>query len=287
MQCATGSGLVYFSRPYTVSHMRSVFLPALLLLVAGCASTAAPDRPTSITQAPPAPRAVVAEPARTVAVQAPATAAQPPTAEADDAARRTRIAAASRGSVRMQVGRATTLRDSASLGTAVVAPLAADASVEALSYDGRYWGVRTADGQHGYVQGSALGYTAADVALVTTGARPAAPAAAAPSSAVASSRAPARTAPSSGTGRRTAARSAVCADYRSQAAAQRAYAADPVGLSELDGNSNGTACEDHFRARPRATPRRAARPAASRTCYTGPRGGRYYISASGRRVYGC
>lgn len=34
-----------------------------------------------------------------------------------------------------------------------------------------------------------------------------------------------------------------CADFRNQADAQLAYRADPVGLSKLDANNNGIACE--------------------------------------------
>ena len=99
------------------------------------------------------------------------------------------------------------------------------------------------------------------------------------------------TAPSTETVSRTGmtGRSDVCASYATQAQAQAAYDADPVGLVELDGNVDGVACESlrdgSSRTRARSTRARAAAP--SRPCYTGPRGGRYYIDANGNRVYGC
>ena len=72
-----------------------------------------------------------------------------------------------------------------------------------------------------------------------------------------------------------------CASFSSEAAAQAAYNADPVGLRQLDGDGDGDVCESTWR------PRRAPRAAPARTCYTGPRGGRYYYNSRGNKVYGC
>jgi hypothetical protein len=88
-----------------------------------------------------------------------------------------------------------------------------------------------------------------------------------------------------------------CSDFASAGEAQRFFLAnggpnrDPHGL---DGDGDGNACEwgktlkssaKKFKPAPvrYAAPKRTS----SRTCYTGPRGGRYYYSASGRKVYGC
>lgn len=72
-----------------------------------------------------------------------------------------------------------------------------------------------------------------------------------------------------------------CASFSSKAAAQAAYNADPIGLRQLDGDGDGDVCESTWRTRsaPRAAP--------TRTCYTGPRGGRYYYNSRGNKVYGC
>ena len=72
-----------------------------------------------------------------------------------------------------------------------------------------------------------------------------------------------------------------CASFSSKAAARAAYNADPVGLRQLDGDGDGDVCESTWRARP------APRAAPARTCYTGPRGGRYYYNSKGNKVYGC
>ena len=72
-----------------------------------------------------------------------------------------------------------------------------------------------------------------------------------------------------------------CASFSSKVAAQAAYNADPIGLRQLDGDGDGDVCESTWRARP------APRAAPARTCYTGPRGGRYYYNSNGNKVYGC
>ena len=72
-----------------------------------------------------------------------------------------------------------------------------------------------------------------------------------------------------------------CTSFSSEAAAQAAYNADPVGLRQLDGDGDGDVCESTWRPRP------APRAAPARTCYTGPRGGRYYYNSRGNKVYGC
>lgn len=124
-----------------------------------------------------------------------------------------------------------------------------------------------------------------------------------PASSRASSRTASRTASSSSrsqaaSARSTGSRGETCDTYASQAAAQSAYNADPVGLSGLDGDGDGEACEStNWPTRTRSTgrartgrtssTRRARAAAPSRTCYTGPRGGRYYINSNGNRVYGC
>jgi|AutmiccBRH37_all_1029493.scaffolds.fasta_scaffold00388_30 hypothetical protein len=87
-----------------------------------------------------------------------------------------------------------------------------------------------------------------------------------------------------------------CADFASAGAAQRFFLAsggpnrDP---HRLDGDGDGNACEwgktlkssvARYKPKPVTyTPRRSYSP----TCHTGPRGGRYYYSASGNKVYGC
>lgn len=88
-----------------------------------------------------------------------------------------------------------------------------------------------------------------------------------------------------------------CSDFASAGEAQRFFIAnggpnrDPHGL---DGDGDGNACEwgktlkssvRKYKPAPVrvAAPRRSYSP----TCHTGPRGGRYYYSASGNKVYGC
>lgn len=87
-----------------------------------------------------------------------------------------------------------------------------------------------------------------------------------------------------------------CSDFVSAGEAQRFFIAnggphrDP---HNLDRDGDGNACEwgnalkssvAKYKPKPvrYTTPRRS-----SPTCHTGPRGGRYYYSASGRKVYGC
>ena len=93
-----------------------------------------------------------------------------------------------------------------------------------------------------------------------------------------------------------------CADFPGSAAAQVFFlsaggpARDP---HDLDRDGDGLACEwgveaGQLAARPVALVRPAApvraaaapRPSSGRTCYTGPRGGTYTITASGNRNYG-
>lgn len=84
-----------------------------------------------------------------------------------------------------------------------------------------------------------------------------------------------------------------CADFNSSAEAQKYFilsggpTADP---HNLDGDGDGFACEwgttiKQFAKTYRPKPIRATR--YRPTCHTGPRGGRYYYSASGSKVYGC
>jgi hypothetical protein len=87
-----------------------------------------------------------------------------------------------------------------------------------------------------------------------------------------------------------------CSDFISAGEAQRFFLAnggphrDPHGL---DGDGDGNACEwgkalKASAAKYKPKPVRYAAPRrSSPTCHTGPRGGRYYYSASGRKVYGC
>lgn len=87
-----------------------------------------------------------------------------------------------------------------------------------------------------------------------------------------------------------------CSDFASAGEAQRFFIAnggphrDPHGL---DGDGDGNACEwgkalKSSVAKYKPKPVRYTAPRrSSPTCHTGPRGGRYYYSASGRKVYGC
>lgn len=88
-----------------------------------------------------------------------------------------------------------------------------------------------------------------------------------------------------------------CSDFGSSAQAQRYFLAAGGPLSDasnLDGDGDGLACEwgatisrvakSH---KVKATTYRSYSPRrASSVCYTGPRGGRYKITASGRKNYG-
>jgi hypothetical protein len=88
-----------------------------------------------------------------------------------------------------------------------------------------------------------------------------------------------------------------CSDFGSSAEAQRFFLSTGGPLSDpanLDGDGDGLACEwgttiSHVAKthRVKVTTHRAYAPRhASSGCYTGPRGGRYTISASGRKNYG-
>ncbi len=85
-----------------------------------------------------------------------------------------------------------------------------------------------------------------------------------------------------------------CSDFSSSLAAQQFFLAqggptsDPHGL---DRDGDGFACEWGTKIRRAASQsqseiRRASRPRYTANCYTGPRGGTYTITASGRRNYG-
>lgn len=90
-----------------------------------------------------------------------------------------------------------------------------------------------------------------------------------------------------------------CSDFASAGEAQRFFIAnggphrDPYSL---DGDGDGNACEwgktlkssvIKYKPRPKAASYSAPRRSSSRICYTGSRGGRYYYSAGGSKVYGC
>jgi hypothetical protein len=90
-----------------------------------------------------------------------------------------------------------------------------------------------------------------------------------------------------------------CSDFASSAEAQLHFlrsggpARDP---NNLDRDGDGYACEwgtklkqtaRTYRPKPRKVKTPSYRPSYSRTCHVGPRGGRYYYSSSGRKVYGC
>ncbi|WP_207209539.1 excalibur calcium-binding domain-containing protein [Frigidibacter mobilis] len=87
-----------------------------------------------------------------------------------------------------------------------------------------------------------------------------------------------------------------CSDFVSAAEAQRFFIANGGPTRDphrLDGDGDGNACEwgrtlkssvAKYRPKPvqYTAPRRS-----TPTCHTGPRGGRFYYSASGNKVYGC
>lgn len=90
-----------------------------------------------------------------------------------------------------------------------------------------------------------------------------------------------------------------CSDFASAGEAQRFFIAsggphqDPHAL---DGDGDGNACEwgkalkssvAKYKPRPKSVSYSAPRRSSSPICHTGPRGGRYYYSASGNKVYGC
>ncbi|MDR7125537.1 excalibur calcium-binding domain-containing protein [Pseudotabrizicola sp. 4114] len=88
-----------------------------------------------------------------------------------------------------------------------------------------------------------------------------------------------------------------CSDFSGGAAAQKFYLAAGGPISDphnLDGDGDGFACEwgatvsKVYKAKsykPATTARRSSGYSSSR-CYTGPRGGRYTITASGNKNYG-
>jgi hypothetical protein len=86
-----------------------------------------------------------------------------------------------------------------------------------------------------------------------------------------------------------------CSDFSSSAQAQKAFllsggpAHDRHGL---DRDGDGLACEwgaalRQNKAKARAALAKPAQRYRAPTCHIGPRGGRYYYSSSGRKVYGC
>jgi hypothetical protein len=65
-----------------------------------------------------------------------------------------------------------------------------------------------------------------------------------------------------------------CADFPTQAQAQAVLVADPSDPNGLDGNHNGTACEDHaFPGAPAAVPQVATPPAGAVAAGDGSTGG--------------
>lgn len=267
--------------------MRLFYSFALVAFLAGCASpahVAAPVRPA----APPA--AADTRPSRAetdrLAAEASARAAEAVrAAEADaveEAARQQAQADAARAAdlARLRYAHGSVnVRSAPSTSGARVAQLAQGGSVFVEACASGWCRVMPAAEDATWAEG----YVSEPLLHASAAAGPAA---------VRSSREASRSTRSSSTpGRsaRSSGRSAVCADYPSQAAAQIAFNRDPVGLSELDGDRDGEACETQFRSRrARSTARTRTRAAApSRTCYTGPRGGRYYINSNGNKVYGC
>lgn len=84
-----------------------------------------------------------------------------------------------------------------------------------------------------------------------------------------------------------------CSDFPSSAAAQKYFLASGGPSSDphnLDGDGDGLACEWGKAARKaftyRAPTYRAPSYTTGRTCYRGPRGGTYTITASGNKNYG-
>lgn len=88
-----------------------------------------------------------------------------------------------------------------------------------------------------------------------------------------------------------------CSDFSSSAAAQKYFLAAGGPVSDpnhLDGDGDGLACDwgtqvaqikKQFAARPIAKQRAIATYIPASHCYTGPRGGRYTITSSGRKNY--
>lgn len=90
-----------------------------------------------------------------------------------------------------------------------------------------------------------------------------------------------------------------CDDFRTSLAAQRFFlrAGGPVSdPNDLDRDGDGLACEwgttlkkyaAQYRPKRVAAPKRVTRPRRTYSnCYTGPRGGTYTITSSGRKNYG-
>ncbi|MEO1542607.1 MAG: excalibur calcium-binding domain-containing protein [Pseudomonadota bacterium] len=87
-----------------------------------------------------------------------------------------------------------------------------------------------------------------------------------------------------------------CTDFSSSLAAQRFFLAAGGPTSDphdLDRDVDGFACEcgtqvRRIASRSQSEIRRTGRPSVTSTCYVGPRGGTYTITASGNRNYdGC
>jgi|GEM_PF-1884324 len=89
-----------------------------------------------------------------------------------------------------------------------------------------------------------------------------------------------------------------CSDFSNSAEAQRYFLASGGPLSDahnLDGDGDGLACEwgkkiaatkKRYSYKAPAPRRATTARRSSSGCYTGPRGGRYTITASGRKNYG-
>lgn len=89
-----------------------------------------------------------------------------------------------------------------------------------------------------------------------------------------------------------------CSDFSSSAAAQKYFLASGGPVSDpnrLDGDGDGLACDwgttvtnvkKRYAAKATAAPRRVTSYRSASRCYTGPRGGRYTITSSGRKNYG-
>ncbi|AUR05120.1 hypothetical protein PhaeoP72_03183 [Phaeobacter inhibens] len=83
-----------------------------------------------------------------------------------------------------------------------------------------------------------------------------------------------------------------CGDFPSSAQAQKFFLSEGGPVSDphnLDGDGDGLACEWGRQLR-RIVLKNTSRPSSYRSsssrCYVGPRGGRYTITASGRKNYG-
>jgi hypothetical protein len=89
-----------------------------------------------------------------------------------------------------------------------------------------------------------------------------------------------------------------CGDFSSSAAAQKYFLASGGPISDpnrLDGDGDGLACDwgtqiatvkKRFAAKPTERQRATSTYRSLSRCYTGPRGGRYTITSSGKKNYG-